>query len=215
MSQASTHDENILAQHLDAQAQKAPDPTVRIREISKQSYTSDGYARYGTLVDFDLMIPTRDLLAHRAHFKLVSDSKKAYRGTRIKVDALSNDLKAYRSYSLKEWYHDFSAYKKGPKRYARSFSMSWLPFADSCPQTDSSSYVRLVPSTRPFQPMPSRRFFGVSSTKAEIKVTVEVQDQKTALLSDHVMARIRRDGFLLVFCCIFQLWIALWLMSKR
>ena len=117
MSHALTHDAKTLGQYLEAQGKRLPDPVLRVRGTHKSSYLADGYLRYGTRVDFDLTIPLQDQLAHRSHMKIVSNSRKAYRGTRTKTDSLSRDAEACSPLkSLDEWCREFCAYRKGPKR---------------------------------------------------------------------------------------------------
>ncbi len=117
MSHALTHDAYILGQYLEVEAKLVPDPILRIRGTHKGQYMEDGYGRYGTQVDFDLVISLRDQVAHRAQFKIVGNSRKAYRGTRTKTNALSRDPEACLPVpSLDDWCRDFCAYSKGPKR---------------------------------------------------------------------------------------------------
>ena len=51
--------------------------------------------------------------------------------------------------------------------------------------------------------------------KGNIQVTIEAEDQKTTLVSDHPMARIRHHGFYWSLCIISQLWVIFWLLSKQ
>ena len=115
MSHALTHDWRTLFYYIDAQTRLMPDPLLRIRGTHKTSYIEDGYVRYGPRTDFDLTISLRDQLAHRALRKVVANSKKAYRGTRTRVDNLSSDLEACPP-MFAEYCFDFCAYRMGPKR---------------------------------------------------------------------------------------------------
>ena len=51
--------------------------------------------------------------------------------------------------------------------------------------------------------------------QGKIEVTFEYQREKVTLRSDHRMGQIRDDGVLWFLCCVFQLWIFFWLLSKR
>ena len=116
-SHASTHDETLRRRFIKAQTQRALEPTVRIRGESKGSYDSDGSEQYGSFVDFDIVIPVKELIDDETPaVRLVSNARKVYRGTGRKLDALGGDEEAQRSYPLRYWCREFCKYRRGPKR---------------------------------------------------------------------------------------------------
>lgn len=112
MSHALTHDAKTFRQYLEVEAGKMPETFVRIRGTHKDTWYEDSLHVNGTKEDFDITISLREQLAFHAHWKLIRNTSKAYRGSCTKSDGLSSDLESNGSMpSLDEWCKKFCTCK--------------------------------------------------------------------------------------------------------